>query len=1055
MTAPDQNLPTGGSAHIPETSWIAGLSRDHLEPLHNLPAGRTIAPLAEGAVQTHGPVLDALMSLPARTSWGSTNPGARPADAAAATGPLPASQMGTRPPAAPDDLLAHQASSSRGEVETQVPTKEILAITEADFLLREIIGRGGQGEVWRAWQTSLSREVAVKRLKGGLLEEFLREAFTTAELDHPNIVPVHELGRVDDNGLLVPILAMKMVRGTPWDRLLEEERGVADFALEPYLTRHLGILVDVCNAVAFAHARGIVHRDLKPAQVMIGAFGEVFLMDWGLALSVADDVPMAPRAGVAKHATRATAPNPCGSPAYMAPEQTESRANNIGVATDIYLLGACLYEIVTGRQPHAASTAYAAFMQAALNEFPPLPPECPEPLRELVHSALETDPADRPASVVRFRDTLTDYLSGAGRIRESRELCRHAEEALALLKKAEEADFESLIALRQQADRALQLWPGNARADALLRDVAALHAAHSIRAGDLTLAAALLRSLPASDARRELLNADLEAKRAQLERSSRNLRVASVLVVGLLLVLFAGTIRWARDREAANQRLEASGKRLEEQRDRAESLLLFMLFDLRKDLEPLGRLDILDRLTRSALEYYSDLPKEDMSSIALRNRGTIFHRMGRVFLTQDQLDEAWNAYIQFHQLAQDLVVAEPDSLILRNDLALSHSNLGDVLLRRGDLDGAVARFRTAYDINADLYRRDPRNPIWRRSLSFEVEKIAHVFRLKAEWKPATELLEEGIELRRALVAGDPADAQNALDLAGALDSLAHIHFMHGRLTQARKLYTEAMGLRVDVLKLDPTNKMRQRLVAVSQFRLGSVEIEDKAWDTAEPLLRQSEETLAALVRHDPTNARWRADLATARRELAELLTNISRAREAAVIIDLARRDAAAMAPRDDEGEPVMEALERAALIAQEADILAAEGDRATAIPRYAEALEILDEAHRRQPTHTQVPNVAAHTLNSLAELLVALGRTEERRRADLDLLAQVDRVPPASRVPPLVDLQARALIRLERLDEAAPLAEALMDQGWKDADELQALLRQARQKAPAAAGQAP
>src|SRR5690606_34281763 len=134
----------------------------------------------------------------------------------------------------------------------------------------------------------LGRRVAVKRLKRSLFDDhkfhpmriealrhaFRQEGLTTANLDHPNIVPIHNLG-TDVEGR--PVLTMKFVRGTPWDQIIAEDFG--EMPVSDFLAKHIPILVSMANAVAFAHSRGFVHRDLKPSQVMVGEFGEVYLMD--------------------------------------------------------------------------------------------------------------------------------------------------------------------------------------------------------------------------------------------------------------------------------------------------------------------------------------------------------------------------------------------------------------------------------------------------------------------------------------------------------------------------------------------------------------------------------------------------------------------------------------------------------------------------------------------------------------------------------------------------------------------------------------------------------
>jgi serine/threonine protein kinase len=204
--------------------------------------------------------------------------------------------------------------------------------------------------------------VAVKRLRQDILRRasqdpetyakldiaFLQESLTAAALDHPNILPIHELGR-DGDGL--PQLAMKLVRGQVWESLIYYDR---DLSFPDFLDRHLPIFVSVCQAVAFTHSRGIIHRDIKPSQVMVGDFGEVLLMDWGLAMIYDEEVAketLAELLATRIAATRETSVNPAGTPSYMAPEQTDPECTRLAAETDIYLLGGVLYYLLTGRGP--------------------------------------------------------------------------------------------------------------------------------------------------------------------------------------------------------------------------------------------------------------------------------------------------------------------------------------------------------------------------------------------------------------------------------------------------------------------------------------------------------------------------------------------------------------------------------------------------------------------------------------------------------------------------------------------------------------------------------
>ena len=221
----------------------------------------------------------------------------------------------------------------------------------ADYDLIDLLGEGGMGVVYSARQASIDRTVAIKMLKQKTADEhqrrkFLSEAVITGDLDHPNIVPIYDLGTNQEGALFY---SMKRVQGTPWD---ERIRHLS-------LTENLEILMKVADAVAFAHSRGVIHRDLKPENTMLGEFGEVLVMDWGLALPTADF----------SKSRNVTAPvSMGGTPAYMAPEMALGPVERIGFHSDMYLLGAILYEIVTGQPPHVGKDVTTCLISASKNK---------------------------------------------------------------------------------------------------------------------------------------------------------------------------------------------------------------------------------------------------------------------------------------------------------------------------------------------------------------------------------------------------------------------------------------------------------------------------------------------------------------------------------------------------------------------------------------------------------------------------------------------------------------------------------------------------------------
>jgi WD40 repeat protein len=240
------------------------------------------------------------------------------------------------------------------------------------YRLEGEVARGGMGVVYRAHDADLGRTLAVKVLlpchagDPALAARFLEEARITGQLQHPGVPPVHDVGRLGDGR---PFLAMRLVKGQTLARLLAERPSPAEGL--PHL---VDVFASVCQALAYAHSRGVVHRDLKPSNVMVGAFGEVQVMDWGLA-KVLDQAPTeaAPGAGAGTlFTTRASAGwqteagAVLGTPAYMAPEQARGELNRVDERSDVFGLGAVLCHLLTGRPPYHGPDAQRQARQADL-----------------------------------------------------------------------------------------------------------------------------------------------------------------------------------------------------------------------------------------------------------------------------------------------------------------------------------------------------------------------------------------------------------------------------------------------------------------------------------------------------------------------------------------------------------------------------------------------------------------------------------------------------------------------------------------------------------------
>jgi len=282
------------------------------------------------------------------------------------------------------------------------------------------IARGGMGVIRKVFDTRAERHAALKVIDPELathpeaLGRFLDEARITGQLDHPNIVPVYDM-IVDDAGVPSALL-MKLIEG----ETLSERIGPPGRALtERELTRLLEIFLKVCDAVAFAHSRGVIHRDLKPDNVMIGEFGQVYVMDWGCAHVLARARPrgQARREGAPRRTFVEVEGTVIGTPGYMAPEQAWGATDQLDERTDVFGLGGILYQILTGDAPYPGETSSGSVSLARRGQVRP-PQEAadgrqlPLALCRIAMRALATKPPDRFATVDELKTEVESFVRG-------------------------------------------------------------------------------------------------------------------------------------------------------------------------------------------------------------------------------------------------------------------------------------------------------------------------------------------------------------------------------------------------------------------------------------------------------------------------------------------------------------------------------------------------------------------------------------------------------------------------------------------------------------------
>lgn len=662
----------------------------------------------------------------------------------------------------------------------------------AEYQIGPMLGAGGMGAVYKARQSSIDRIVALKTIKSDraspeACDSFLAEAIITGALEHPNIVPIHDLGANEQDD---PFYAMKEVRGDSWRKTIDQLS----------LDQNIEILLKVADAIAFSHSKGIVHRDLKPDNVMIGEFGEVLVMDWGLALPT----PEFEKTGLPAPSGIA------GTPAYMAPEMARGPWKLVGPASDIYLLGAILFRFTTGRNAHTGENALVALKAASDNivKWPAEDEDVDHELVEIARIAMATRPEDRYASVLEFQSALLEYRSH----RESRHLTESAlNELQAASQSSDYRGYERAVASLEEA---LKLWESNRSAKDSLQKARLQYASTALERGDFDLAESQLD--PADETHQPLLDQLHQARAdraAQLQRLKRWRRMAAGLVAAVVVIVTVSAIviNVARVNEA-NAKSEAVDRFIESQSAINE---LAGLADALKDypLATKERQELLEAVAgyyerqASDVSQYPQLQIEQLRSLV--RLGEIQNQMGDYEKAVDIWDQADSfaskltgrkdlpkfAPILFAEIQIGLsrslsamgnldesITAATDAIeqleehfseVVSND---ARQSLASALLNRADISKRNSRMQVVEtDLNQAIAHfdelPDPERLVGKASAQ---SLLSQVFQARGEYDQARQNVEEAIALWNTLAGQSPEKIDYTEGLAISLIDRANV-----------------------------------------------------------------------------------------------------------------------------------------------------------------------------------------------------------------------------------------------------------------------------------------
>jgi serine/threonine-protein kinase len=771
------------------------------------------------------------------------------------------------------------------------------------YTLSRLHATGGIGRVWLAHDDRLGRDVALKELRPERADNptswsrFLKEAKVTGQLEHPGIVPVYELSRWPADQQ--PFYTMRFVRGQTMaeavrlyhQKLAHGEAGPLD--LRQLLTAFVG----VCNAVAYAHARGVLHRDLKPENVLLGDFGEVIVLDWGLAkvLAEQEDHPseLLPIRTATESGDETVQGQVLGTPAYMAPEQAEGRQDLVETRTDVYGLGAILYEILSGKPPFTGDEI-STLLRRVSREPVARPRErsaaAPAALEAICLKALAKRPALRYGSakevadevqrwladepVAAYREPWLSRLARWGRrhrpwvvagvgllviavvalVAGTIAISREQQQTQKALVSESNARRRTRQALDQMSSGVIETWlaQGKLKLDPaqvkFLKDTLALYEDFAQEAGDDP---AVREGVADAHRRIGTMNHKLGQTAAAADAYQQAIAHYESLVAE-----FPTEPRFRR---------ELAGTR---------NNLGVLYFDT-------GKANEAEAAYRAALalrqQLVAEFPKEPQYG---QDLVAGYNTLANLLSSKGRAKDAEELFQEAIAVAKGLAAEHPDDPKYRNRLALSHRNRGALLLDLNRLKEAEAEYREGIGLMKPLVAQFPTEADYRDGLARDDNGLGQTLAAAGRSSEAESHYRDAILLRKQLAADFPTLTSYRQDLADTQQNLAILCATSGRMQEAEQAFRDALAIRKELAASFPTVTQYRQELASAFNNLGVLLYQTGRPKDAEAAYREGLELARRLAAEAPTIPRYRNLVATWLFNLALLLKELDRIREA-------------------------------------------------------------------------------------------------------------------------------------------------------------------------------
>ncbi len=874
------------------------------------------------------------------------------------------------------------------------------------YTLSRLHATGGIGRVWLARDASLTRDVALKELRPeGAANPAVRRVSSRrrgspAELEHPGIVPIYEVSqRLEDQA---PFYTMRFVRGRTLGQAIRtyHERRVRGAAGPLELRELLGAFVGVCNAVAYAHSRGVLHRDLKPQNVVLGDFGEVIVLDWGLARLMHETVTDAAPLEVPEQSDEGATVlgQVLGTPAYMAPEQAEGRLDQLGPATDVYGLGATLYELLTGKPPFTGSEATDVLRQVT-HEPPAAPrsavPDTPRALEAVCLKALLKKPDERYGTAKELASEVEHWLAGEPvavyreplSARAWRWIRRHRTLVSGTAAAALVALVGLAVVLGLQARANAELRAANERERERF-DLAmdAIKTFHTGVSEDV-----LLKQEQFKELRNRLLKGAAEfygRLEALLEnqsdiRSQRALGAAYYQLGTLTEKIGSKQEALAVHRKALAVRKKLVKSKAEDDAKVDVVLSLVMVGTLQRNTGALADArETLEEATRQGEALCSETQASGAAEEALASS---YYAIGELLSDTGKRKEALESYRKALAIRQKLADAHPSVARLRFDVAGSYRVIAIELSHTGKGKEALETHREALAIQQKLAQADPSVIACQNDMALSHNLIGWLLSQTGKRQEALESYRKALSIRQKLVDVNPADTLLQSNLAWSHYSIGLELGQTGKGKEALESHRKALAIRQRLADANPTVTVLQSELATSHSNIGILLSQTGNFKEALEAYGQALAIRQKLAAANPAVTTFQSDLASSHNNIGTLLFRRKKLKEAMA----AYREALVIRQKLADANASVTYFQRE-LAGSHYNIglvLRLMGKGKEALESWNKALAIWQKLADANPSVVEIQSDLASSHNYIAVMLDETGKVEEALEAHRKALA--------------------------------------------------------------------